>query len=330
MSAYQRYRIATVVTTILTIVCGLALGEARFEFGDDTAAPPAFWALILIPLVVDIAVSVPLFVAASRRTKAELAAGYTTRSSGFAAYDQVDPRTGTVIRPAGSVVLAIPGDTPSSGDASAAHLLDSPRFTPDPRMRRRKIIAAVLIPIIAIIAFGGGWAQAGGGSDGGLVVLITFVFLVVIFAAVYLGVWGYMRSLVNSAESGSPDSFVFVSRRTPEFHAAAASLGLASPTSVTFAVALTNTGLDFWSRKSSGAATMTVPWSQVDHVQPARLMVASGNNSVAAATLHDFVTIDDHQVDLPVPVYGRRALGFANVNDANRVLDEVAQHARIA
>jgi hypothetical protein len=329
VSAYALWRAATIVSTVLSICVGLALGYSRVQFSGDRDIPPLFWVYLVVPLTVDIAASVTLFAAAGRRAKAETSAGYTTRTNGYSAYDQVDPRSGLILRRAGSAVLTIPtrDNTPSDGDASAA---DIPRFTTDANTRRRQILIWISAPILLVIIFAGGWARAGGGSAGIFVLVAVVGLLAVILVVVFVSVRLYMRAYLRTAAHGDPGSFVFLSRTTPELVMAALSLGITPPTNTYFGVAITNTGLELWPRKTSSEPFATLPWSTIKRVQPARLTVSNGRSNFSAATLHVFTTVDGQELDLPLPVFGPRSLAFANAADANKVLDVVAQHARIA
>ncbi len=317
------------VTTVLTICASLILGYIQYRYGDEDNPPAIIWVYLASPFVVDIIVCVILFRIAGQRTKAETNAGYTTRTSGYAAFDQVDPRTGVVVRAAGSAVLTLPskGDEPVSASTEQA---DTLRFTPDLGMRRRWILIWVLSPIVLVITFAGGWAQAGGGTGGDLVLAVSVGSLVVIFATVFVSVGLYMRVYLRTAANGDPATFVFLSRTTPEFVAAAGSIGLTPQTGKYFGVAITAAGLEFWPRKSSAGPFAKLGWSAIKRVQPARLLISSGQTNVPAATLHVFTPWNGEDLDLPLPVFGPRALGFASVADANKVLDVVAQHARIA
>jgi hypothetical protein len=329
VSAYALWRAATVVSTVLSICVGLTLGYARFQFSGDQGIPAIFWAYVGIPFVVDIAASAILFSAASRRTRAETNAGYTTRTSVYAKYNQVDPHTGAVLRRAGSAVLTLPtpDNEPSAG---AAVLADVPRFTTDTNMRRRRILIWISAPIILVVIFAGGWARAGGGSEGALVIAAALGSLAVILAVVFAAVQLYMRTYLRTAAHGDPGSLVFLSRTTPELVTASLSMGLTPPTRQYFGVSITSAGLELWPRKSSHEPFATLRWSTIKRVQPARLIVSNGRSNFSAPALHVFTTAGGQELDLPLPVFGPRGLAFANAADANKVLDVVAQHARIA
>ena len=219
-SAYALWRTASIVSTVLSVGVGLSIGYLRFQYGDETNPPAYVWLYLAIPIAIDVVVSIVLFRAANRRTKAETAAGYTTRTSGFNNVDQVDPKSGVVLRKAGSAVLTLPAKGEDATSALGLQL-DAPRFTADPIMRRRRILFWIVGPVAAIVIFGGGFASAGGGAMGAIVLGGSFALIVLIVIVTYASVAVYMGGYLRTARNGDPSKYVFLSANTPEFRAAA-------------------------------------------------------------------------------------------------------------
>jgi hypothetical protein len=331
LSAYRRWRIATTVSTVLSILAGLTLGLLKDNDSLVDRLTPAEWVLFFVPVAVDIVVSVILFRAAARRSRAEGAAGYTTRISGYTKYDQVNPRTGEVIRRAGSAVLALPS---AHGDG-AVGAVDTPpgslRFTGRSLAGRTKLIlwigAAAIVGVTALASYSG----FDDIPTATLFFLGVLAFVALITGVTFWAVIAYFRGYLKSAKLARPDAFLFLTQSTPELQQAVSTVGLGIPKGGYFAVTVGTLGLEFWARRSSIDPVTTLPWSSIARVQPGRLLVGSNNGrSFAAPTLHVFRSVNGEELDFPVPVMGPKSMAFASPDDANKVLDVVAQYARIA
>jgi hypothetical protein len=331
MSAYRRRRIASTTSTVLSVIAGLTLGLLRSGESFVEHLTPAEWILIFVPLALDIMVSAVLFTWARRRAEAEGALGYTTRTSGYTQYDQVNPRTGEVIRRAGSAVLTLPSATGTGAAENVDTPPDALRFTGKSPARRAAvalwIVGIVLVGAIAYISFG-----LGDDATTGVLVFGSVIgSIVVLIAVIAIPILAYFRGYLKSARQARPDAFLFLTTRTPELQSAAALAGLMLPASGYFAVTVSGFGLEFWRRKASADPITTLPWNSISRVQPGRLMVSNSNGrDFAAPTLHVFRSLDGELVDFPLPVFGPRSMSYASPDDANKVLDIVAQHARIA
>jgi hypothetical protein len=328
-SAYTLWRVTVTVTTILSIAVGLSIGYVQYKFGEADSLTSASSTLLFVPLGFDVAVSAILFTFAIRRAKAETIAGYTTRTSGYTAYDQVDPRSGLVLRRAGSAVLTVPKRNEEVG-APGTLPAERLRFSNDQSMQRRKLLVWIAGPIMLLVILAGSWGQAGGGRDGSILLGLALGSVVLIVVVTFVSVAVYMGSYLKTASQDNSGSFVFLSRNTPELRAACLRLGLNLPKGKYFGVSASNAGLEIWPRKTALGPASVLPWNLVTRVQPGRLIVQNGQSNVPAATLHVFATVDGEQLDFPFPVFGPRGMAFANVTDANAVLDAVSQYARIA
>jgi hypothetical protein len=338
MSAYRRWRITSVVSTVVWLIGLVPVIVLRDGNELVSRITPAQWAFYLLPIAVAIVVAGLLYWWAWRRAQAEGAAGYTTRTSGYTKYDQVNPRTGDVIRRAGSAVLTLPsatgdgaddsGDSGDSGDSSSG----APRFTGKSMARPTKLIlwigGVVMVLVIALISYSGFGSDV---VDATILFVSMVVGLAVLVGGVFLGVMAYFRGYLTSARQARPEAFLFLTTLTPELQQAATSVDLTLPRTRNFAVTLSSQGLEFWGRKSSLDPITAVPWSSIVRVQPGRLLVSSGNGRpFAAPTLHVFRNVAGEELDFPVPVFGPRSFSYASPDDANKVLDVVGQYARIA
>lgn len=320
----------TVLFGFFTIVVGCSLAYLRLTAPDDgqDALTPSDWLLLLGPIVLDIIVGVIGFTFLWRRTKAESAAGYTTMTSGYSKLDQVDPKTGVVIRRAGSSVLTEPGRE-GVADGMSGNPNDL-RFTGSGTARSGLIFGGVgAVALVSAVTYG---SLSGSDGDVGtaLLVIVGFIGFVGVILAISLGgVAAYTRSIVNPVRKARPDALVFLSQRTPEL-AGAGRDELTVPKSRLIPVSVGADGLELWGKRGAFDPASVIPWSSITRVQPGRLLVTSGNRSFKAATLHVFRMVDGIEQDFPLPIYGANGLGFARPIYANTVLEAVARYARIA
>jgi hypothetical protein len=329
-TAYRVSRVVTAIVTILTIVVACSLGYLRVTASDDghdaVTIAQLFW--LIGPIVIDAVVGVVGFTFLGRRSKAESAAGYTTLTRGFATVDQVDPKTGVVIRRAGSVVLTEPSRS-GEGEVSAP-ASDSLRFTGSKAPRSRVIVIGVAV--VAAIGFAVFGSLSGSHGDLGISIVVVLGLILVVGIIVALSLGGvalYARGFVAPVRAARADTLVFLSQKTPELEDAAGG-EVTLPKSRLFAVSIGTDGLELWGKRKAIDPIAVLPWSSITRIQPGRLMVSNGNNSSRAAALHVFRTSGAVELDFPLPIYGPNGLGFARVNYANTVLDAVARYARIA
>lgn len=340
ITAYRLARIYNLVVIGLSVLSAIVAGVIILGMGpaesDETIA--AFLPVFAV-FGVTILIIIGFTVAVGRRSKAETAAGYTTRTSGFAQLDQVDPRTGVVIRRAGSAVFTPPrppGATTPSGASLNVSSRDATRF-PDarPGSRGRAILIIVLaVAVPLVVLFGFLLIVAGNNPDAQGMLLLSAGITVVAVALIVLCVFWVTAAAsarrLRRVQSARPDAFVFQSQRTPELQAAITAgnaIDRRARLPLTFVVTVGSDGLGLWNARRD-TPEITVRWSEVDHVQPAKLLVSNGRRSFPANTIHVFVE-GSPAVDLPLPVYGTHGLGWADPVRANAVLDAFRPFIRV-
>lgn len=344
VSAYRLSRVVGVVVGVMTVIVGVLAFFFLQSEGDSELSGqniPALVALFGIPVLIITGFSL----ARGRRGRAETAAGYTTMTSGHQNLDQVDPHSGLVIRRAGSAVYATPSkglDVPatvSGAVSNAASLNNSVRFEDLPNARRNRtltfwglgIFAFVIFAVVTIIPL----ARSGGNSADRMMFLgIGFVMYAGVAALVGLIFWVLVtsqRAKVRKAISARPSAFVFITQRTPELLDALKAIGIDRPRlGLQFVVTIGPEGVELWGRGRADVPPVALKWRDIDYVHPGRLKVSNGQRSFAVLTLHIFQIVDGRPLDLPIPIFGRRGIGFARAEDANQVLNACAGRARIA
>ncbi|WP_035878998.1 hypothetical protein [Cryobacterium sp. MLB-32] len=344
VSAYRLSRVMSVVVGVLAVTVGvLAFFFLQSEGDSDLSGQniPALIALFGIPVLTIICFSYAL----GRRGRAEATAGYTTMTSGHQNLDQVDPQSGLIIRRAGSAVYATPSkglDVPatvSGAVSNASSLNSSVRFEDLPNAQRNRTLTfwglGTFWIVMLAVAFGIPLAQLRGNSAD------QMMFLGIMFATVAgAGALGGLifwivvtsqRAKVRHAVSARPSAVVFITQRTPELLDALKAIGIDRPRlSLQFVVTIGPEGVELWGRGRTDVPNVALKWRDIDYVHPGRLKVSNGHRSFAVLTLHIFQIIDGRPLDLPIPIFGRRGIGFARAEDANEVLNACADRARIA
>ncbi len=342
ITAYRLARIVNLTTILISIAAAVVVSAfvLRTRWGG-----PGDSAHTVTPLLVTCGIALALIagstITVARRSKAETAAGYTTRTSGFSEFDQVDPRTGSVIRRAGSAVLTLrarDASAPPAGVALNTSSLELTRFPDGGGSSRGRLLLSLILGGFVLAAFFGGTLVVSASNPEGfgvvaLSVLASIGIVVLIVWLTFVGTSAAVRRRIRNATVARPAaSLVFQTQRTPELEDALDKTAFDSSNGglpAKFAVTIGAEGIELWGGSISNGPRAAIPWSLVDHVHPGRLMVSNGQRSFAANTIHVFVA-QDPLLDLPLPIFGVRGIGYAAPDRANLVLGAFRRHARVA
>jgi hypothetical protein len=224
---------------------------------------------------------------------------------------------------------------PTTGATSTHLAWFGARPTETQRKRRRTNRIGSAVTVIVAIAIAVTRLVLGlHESDGDRGSLWFFVITVVVLGLI---LWGSLASTTSSvrrrgavAVEARPGAEVFASARTPELRAALKASDLTDkglPRVVI--VSVSTTGIELWGKRKLTAPVVSISWPNVDHVQPAHLRVSAGRSSRDARTVNVFAEVATGPCTIPLPVFGPRALNYANVARANEVMSWFARYTRV-
>jgi hypothetical protein len=297
-------------------------------FGLDLlgwATWPGLW-ILLGPAIALIVCGAIAALGSYLRQRSETEAGYTTRPGTSSNLDQLDFRTGTVIRRAGqpllesrSLVAFVRGD---SGRPRTAVAPDHPAFPPRTPIR----VLAAIAPGIVGVVFLVGLAVIRNMRDP-FATFSLYAWFVGIIAAVVLLFFAYTRatlvSRIRQISESRPAAMVFTSGMTPDVQKGMELLGV-TQTAATgrFPVAVTDAAIEMWSNETPPALRLAVPWSEVQGIAPDSVSVS--RNTFKAVDLQ--IVREGVAAQLPLAIYGRQGMLGASSTWANQVFDEIRHH----
>ena len=335
MTAYRLSAILSKVGIGVYVVTG-AVGLLWFVLSGATATGRLIVTVIYVG--VSLAWTAVSLLLLRRRSAAENAAGYTTRTGALHGFDQVDPNSGAVIRRAGSAVLTKPerpdaagsglsvGAVLNGGSAGGVRFEELASTTARLRFRILMIVLILVVAGVPVIA-----VSSHGGDTGSALVMVLLVLgvVAVVLSIVYGGTALLTRQKMSALARLRPDAFVFLSRRTPELGEALTKLvGKYPSLAQSVTVSVGPLGVELW-RGSADEPRVALPWSAIGHVHPGRLLVTVGNRQLQARTVHIFLG-DGSRLDAPLPVYGRHGITVAGADRANEVLDAFRRYTTVA
>ncbi len=354
MTAYRASQICRRIIGALTFVwvalgvgAGLLLGARG---GDSLTASDIV--LLAVVALAPIAVVLVLVGLVARRDRAEVAAGYTTQTSGRISFDQVDPVTGIVIRRAHSAVRTLPGAADAgsiaqaqgesganASPASAGARGSETYFSVPPHGRRAAVIAytvaaAIFVGILSAIMLPLALTQPDASDrDALLFALVAAVVGVAIFVAVIimLGML-WARGRIRRAAAARPGDTLFLSPQTPELRQALKAGGNAKPhlgLGGRFVVSVGDDGIQLWKGSPYREPRVSLPWDRIDHIQAGTLMVAAGKSRVSYRTAHVFQKGAPQPIDVPLPIVSPLGQSAARAPFANKVLSSMARFATV-
>jgi len=295
VSAYRLSRLMRVVVVACAMIVGVLVFFVRSTFDgekNELLLLATLWGVAMVPIIV-------FGVWLGIRERAETAAGYTTMTRGHSNLNQVDPLTGVVIREAGSVVFTSPTHAARTAGSMSAVAGDAPtdvaaRFVRVPNpiqkslMKWGVVLATLIMGVLLVIVFVSPVdpnANQGSILIGRAVMTGCAALLALAMAFVTVGV----RAKLRTAALAQPDAFVFLTERTPELsHYLRALQGHRPRLPQHFAVAIGPKGIALWGGGRSKVPLVMLPWAEIDHVHPGRLVVETGRISVAVLALHFF------------------------------------------
>jgi len=311
------YSICYPVGFVLLLLGAVDLGLAHSFF------PPA---LLYFPAVLIISIAVVGVIGFFLRRRSELEAGYTTLYAS-ANVDQLDHRTGQLIRHAGEPMLSAPGlfrrrddhaiPIPAPPDAAA------PAFPP--RSLGSRVVStggSILIFAIVITAAALRGASHGAGLQGALTTLAwTIGLLLVVALAVFIGVRVTVARRVRRVSTLRPGVMIFTSTKTSDLIQGAVKLGVQLGPTGRFQVATTDADLELWD-SDRDAPSLSVPWTEIVGLEPGKTWV--GRTVFKSVDIS--VARDGQKVLLPFPIYGQQAFLAASSAWANQIFDEIQFH----
>jgi hypothetical protein len=295
----------------------LDMGVAR------SALPPA---VMYVPAGIALATAGIGFIGFLLRRRSEFEAGYTTLYTS-PNVDQLDHRTGLVIRQAGSPLLVAPSlfRRRSVGAATLPPARDQTSAAFPPRSVGNRVVStgvSILVAVIVIAGVAARGASHGGGLLGALTTLAwAFGIMAVIAAAVFIGVRTTVSRRVRQVASRRPGAMIFTSTKTADLVQGAVKLGAQIGGTGRFQVVTTDADLELWDGEAETPA-LSIPWSEVAGLEPGVATV--GRTPFKSLDLS--VVRDGQKVLLSLPIYGQQAFLPASSAWANQIFDELQFH----
>ena len=276
--------------------------------------------LVFPGIAVSVAIQL-LAIAGLPNEKAEVRAGYTTLHNKYANLEQLDPRTGAVVRAAGEPYLRRSGrarDVDPTGDVAV---------TSRPSILRRiapTLLGFVGSAIFVLVVY----ALVGALSKGlltGLLIVWPSVFLIYAIA-IGIGSIGVRRQL-HRLRAEAPFEFAFVFRTSRGLTSAMQALvpinepaapGLTPSRQATASAS----GITFW-QGNPPHRVATLPWTKVISVQQDTVRIGRSANPSVVVTFRD--TEADAVVALPLMSAEANYLPLQSVAEARWIASELNQ-----
>jgi len=286
---------------------------------------PGLWVL-LGPAIALVACGAVAALGSYLRQRSETEAGYTTLPGVSPNLDQLDFRTGVIIRQAGEPLLAVRG-VPAylrgdPGRPLPALGIDQPAFPPLTPARALARLVPGIVALVVIIVI----TLARGIRDplefvtiyGVIIGLLGFFYLLF-----FLITRVTLVSRIQQIAGERPAAMIFTSGMTPDIQKGMERLGVAQASSSgRFPVAVTDSAIELWSNEAPPVLRLAVPWSDVHAVAPDSVSIS--RNQFKAIDVQ--VVRDDIAVQLPLGIYGRQGMASASSAWANQVFDEIRHH----
>jgi hypothetical protein len=201
--------------------------------------------------------------------------------------------------------------------------------------RKRRLTNRLVTAVVVVVGVAFGVARlvfSDGGfhlSDLPFMLIALAILLALVWVSLYASSASTARKVKAAAEARM-GADVFATARIDELVDALKKAGLSDGrVPAVMAVTVGSAGLELWGKASRGTPLATVPWASVDHVEPEHVFVSRGRATNDARTALVMLTEAAGGEKLPLPIYGPRALRYADVERGNEILGWFARYTRV-
>lgn len=202
--------------------------------------------------------------------------------------------------------------------------------------RKRRLTNRLITAVAVVIGVALGAARlvfSDGGfhlSDLPFMLISLAILLALVWVTLYASSASTARKL-RAAAAARIGADVFATSRTDDLVDALKKAGLSDGrVPAVMAVTVSSAGLELWGKPSRNTPLATVPWSSIDHVEPEHVFVSRGRASNDARTALVLLAGAAAGEKLPLPIYGPKALRYADVERGNEVLGWFTRYTRVS